>query len=87
MAKKSTVEIERDENNKSGIGGYICVFYCPQMCITCIGVWLYYFQKLPKVVSNQWKKGAHTELMCKNGYCKGHTYQKQKFIELNSSSH
>ena len=61
---KSTVEIERDENNKSGIGGNICVYYYPQMCITCIGVWLYNLQKLP------WKKGAHTELTCKNGYCK-----------------
>jgi hypothetical protein len=34
------------------------------------------------VHENETDKGAHIELAFKNGYCKSHTWQYQKFIEL-----
>ena len=77
---KSTVEIERDENNKSGIEGN-------NLNRTNSGDSATDDNENVSVHENETDKGAHTELTCKNGYCKIHTCQNQKFIELNRASH
>jgi hypothetical protein len=63
---KSTVEIERDENNKSGIEGN-------NLNRTNSGDSATDDNENVSVHENETDKGAHTELACKNGYCKIHT--------------